>query len=148
MLRVHILSKELTYIKLKIVLCSLQDIHELMNFSCQPPTLVLHLKNQGRMFQFRFDWNEQMVTDWREYEKPQSHSYTVEYSKKKSRLPKSKLNTSDVLILIWAGMTDKVRKISYLSGWSQCIQCYSSLHFENFWSGWILEVYQVSINHT
>ena len=39
MLRVHILSKELTYIKLKIVLCSLQDIHELMNFSCQPPTL-------------------------------------------------------------------------------------------------------------
>ena len=40
MLRVHILSKELTYIKLKIVLCSLQDIHELMNFSCQPPTLV------------------------------------------------------------------------------------------------------------
>ena len=44
MLRVHILSKKLTYIKLKIVLCSLQDIHELMNFSCQPPTLVRGLK--------------------------------------------------------------------------------------------------------
>ena len=45
MLRVHILSKELTYIKLKIVLCSLQDIHELMNFSCQLPTLTSYLKN-------------------------------------------------------------------------------------------------------
>ena len=43
MLMVHILSKELTYIKLKIVLCSLQDIHELMNFSCQPPTLIVTL---------------------------------------------------------------------------------------------------------
>ena len=46
MLRVHILSKELTYIKLKIVLCSLQDIHELMNFSCQLPTLAISLSNQ------------------------------------------------------------------------------------------------------
>ena len=45
MLRVHILSKELTYIKLKIVLCSLQDIHELMNFSCQPPTLDYYSKH-------------------------------------------------------------------------------------------------------
>ena len=46
MLRVHILSKELTYIKLKIVLCSLQDIHELMNFSCQLPTLPYQLLHQ------------------------------------------------------------------------------------------------------
>ena len=53
MLRVHILSKELTYIKLKIVLCSLQDIHEFLDLSPQPPTLVVytfetllrHLKN-------------------------------------------------------------------------------------------------------
>ena len=40
MLRVHILSKELTYIKLKIVLCSLQDIHEFLDLSPQLPTLV------------------------------------------------------------------------------------------------------------
>ena len=63
------------------------------------------------MSQFRFDWNEQMVTDWREYEKPQSHSYTVEYSKKYLN---SKLNTSDVLILIWAGMTYKVEEKNQL----------------------------------
>ena len=71
------------------------------------------------MSQFRFDWNEQMVTDWREYEKPQSHWYTVEYSKKNLVFPSvnSKL-TSNVLILIWAEMTDKVEKIGYLNGWS------------------------------
>ena len=40
MLRVHILSKKLTYIKLKIVLCSLQDIHEFLDLSPQLPTLV------------------------------------------------------------------------------------------------------------
>ena len=40
LIRVHILSKKLTYIKLKIVLCSLQDIHEFLDLSPQPPTLV------------------------------------------------------------------------------------------------------------
>ena len=40
MLRVHILSRKLTYIKLKIVLCSLQDIHEFLDLSPQLPTLV------------------------------------------------------------------------------------------------------------
>ena len=43
MLRVHILSKELTYIKLKIVLCSLQEVHEFLDLSPQPPTLVISL---------------------------------------------------------------------------------------------------------
>ena len=38
-LREHILSKKLTYIKLKIVLCSHQKIHELKNLSPQLPTL-------------------------------------------------------------------------------------------------------------
>ena len=41
MLRVHILSKKLTYIKSKIVLCSLQDIHEFLDLSPQLPTLPI-----------------------------------------------------------------------------------------------------------
>ena len=49
MLRVHILSKKLTYIKLKIVLCSLQDIHEFLDLSPQPPTLVQLVKFLGNM---------------------------------------------------------------------------------------------------
>ena len=39
-----LLSKKLTYIKLKIVLCSLQDIHEFLDLSPQPPTLTAQYK--------------------------------------------------------------------------------------------------------
>ena len=49
LIRVHILSKKLTYIKLKIVLCSLQEVHEFLDLSPQPPTLVeaVPTKNYG-----------------------------------------------------------------------------------------------------
>ena len=64
LIRVHILSKKLTYIKLKIVLCSLQEVHEFLDLSPQPPTLVHESTKIGPNFRKQTASKNDAITKW------------------------------------------------------------------------------------